>query len=424
MSIIGFIPSPETAATSVAWVRTLADEDEETIFLCLETGFAGRTAEAVRAALGEQGEDGPTLIAIDDPKPVAEVLNHVRNTRPRLLYTAPFDFPSVKDSVQTSDELLHAAPCETFLPIYGTKPPSEVKRILFVVTSQLHDRATLSLVDRLRQRLKAQVTIGGVEDEAGAEAGRAGERWIQTLLHDAALDPKAFESKVVVDRLKHRGIVKLFEDHDLVVAGFDSASHVQPLQKSLGDATVAIVRPAPTLRKSELAKWLPRINPADHADLRVSLRIGSIWGPDFVGMLGLASAIASLGLLQDSPAVVIGSMLLAPLMTPMIGLGLALGQADIRLARHCGKSIGLGFLLTLVVSYLIGIIIPSGETLPGEVLARGGPNVLDLHIAVFAAVAATYAMARPNISTPGGRSSPLRCRAIIPPYLLRTTSAC
>jgi hypothetical protein len=85
MSIIGFIPSPETAAMSVAWVRTLADEDEETIFLCLESGFAGRTAEAVRAALGEQGEGGPTLIVIDDPMPVAQVLNHVRNMHPRLL---------------------------------------------------------------------------------------------------------------------------------------------------------------------------------------------------------------------------------------------------------------------------------------------------------------------------------------------------
>ncbi len=165
--------------------------------------------------------------------------------------------------------------------------------------------------------------------------------------------------------------------------------------------------------KSALAKWLPRINPTDHADLRISLRIGSAWSPDFVGMLGLASAIASLGLLQDSPAVVIGSLLLAPLMTPMIGIGLAFGQADKRLARNCGKSIELGFLLTLAVSYLIGIITPSGETLPGEVLARGGPNVLDLLIAVFAAAAATVAMARPNIS--GAIAGVAIATALVPP---------
>ena len=78
--------------------------------------------------------------------------------------------------------------------------------------------------------------------------------------------------------------------------------------------------------------------------------------PNFFIMLGLASAIASLGLLQNSSAVVIGSMLLAPLMTPMMGLGLALFQANVELMRLCGRSIGLGFLLTLGVSFLIGIV--------------------------------------------------------------------
>ena len=48
-SVIGFVPSPETATTVVAWVQALADEDEETMFLRLETGFDGRTAQAVKS---------------------------------------------------------------------------------------------------------------------------------------------------------------------------------------------------------------------------------------------------------------------------------------------------------------------------------------------------------------------------------------
>jgi uncharacterized hydrophobic protein (TIGR00271 family) len=195
--------------------------------------------------------------------------------------------------------------------------------------------------------------------------------------------------------------------------GEDGASHVRPLEQSLGDATVAIMKRTPPLRLRSLADWLPRINPADHADLLHDLRTGSKWGPDFVGMLGLASAIASLGLLQNSPAVVIGSMLLAPLMTPMIGLGLAFSQANAQLARQCGMSIGLGFLLTLTVSFLIGVITPAGVTLSEEVLARGGPNVLDLLIAVFAAGAATFAMARPNIV--GAIAGVAIATALVPP---------
>jgi len=413
MSIIGFIPGPDEAATVVAWVRALADTDEETTFLCLETGFDGKTGEAVREALGEIADDGPAIVAIDDPMPVTQVVDHIRKRSIRLLVTAPFALPKVSGRTQTSDQLLRVAPCQTFIPLYGTKMPAQVKRILFVGTGHVHDRWGLLLVERLRQRQQAEVTIGGVEDETGATAGRVGESTIRSLVHDASLDEEAFAIKVVTDRLKHRGIIELFEDQDLVVIGEDGASHIRPLEQSLGDATVAVMKRAPPLRLRSLADWLPRINPADHADLLHDLRTGSTWGPDFVGMLGLASAIASLGLLQNSPAVVIGSMLLAPLMTPMIGLGLALSQANARLARQCGQSIGLGFLLTLAVSFLVGVVTPAGETLSEEVLARGGPNVLDLLIAVFAAGAATFAMARPNIV--GAIAGVAIATALVPP---------
>jgi uncharacterized hydrophobic protein (TIGR00271 family) len=413
MSIIGFAPDPETAATVVAWVQALTDKDEETTFLCLETGFDGRTRQAVREALDEAGQSTSTLITIDDPMPVARVREHTRKRNIRLLVTGPFALPAVGGKAQTSEELARTAHCQTLALLYGAKTPAEITKILFVPTGEEHDRSALRLVDSLRQRPGVQVTIGVVEDETGAKAGETGRNYIRALLHDLALDPDEFEAKVVVDRLKHRGVIALYEDHDLVVTGLNATSRVRPLRQSLGDASVAIVKRAPPLSKRAIADWLPRINPADHADLLHDLRMGSIWGPDFIGMLGLASAIASLGLLQNSPAVVIGSMLLAPLMTPMIGLGLALGQADVRVMRLCGKSIGLGFLLTLAVSYLIGIITPAGVTLPDEVLARGGPNVLDLLIAVFAAAAATFAMARPNIS--GAIAGVAIATALVPP---------
>ena len=414
MSITGFIPNPETAATVVAWVQALADQDEERTFLCFETGFDGRTAQAVREALGEKADNVPTLMAIDAPTPVAAVLAHVRKRNSRLLVTGPFALPTVSGKAQTSDELVRSSPCQTFAVTSGGKAPSEVKRVLFVATEGANDRSILQLVDTFRHRIRAHVTVGAVEEVVtGAKEGQASKSYIRALLHDEALDQEEFEAKVVVDRLKHRGILALVEDHDLVVIGADAASHVHTLRDSLGDTTVALVKRTPPLRLQAIVGWLPRINPADHADLLYNLRMGSKWGPDFIGMLGLSAAIASLGLLQNSAAVVIGSMLLAPLMTPMIGIGLALGQANRQLGLLCGKSIGLGFLLILAISSLIGIITPTGATLSGEVLARGGPNVLDLLIAVFAAAAATFAMARPNIS--GAIAGVAIATALVPP---------
>jgi hypothetical protein len=272
MGIVGFVPNPESAEMVVDWVQALAEEDEETTFLCLETGFDGRTEEAVLAALGEKGDNLPTLIGIDHLMPVPEVLQYVRKKDVRLLVSAPFALPSVSGRAQTSDQLIRSAACQTFIPLYGRKAPSEVKRILFVVTENVHDQWALRLVDRLRQHQRADVTIGNVEDETGAKPGLTGDRAIRTLLHDAALDGNLFQVKVVTDRLKHRGIIEIFEDQDLVVIGVDGASHVSPLQQSLGDATVAIVKRTPPLRLRALTDWLPRINPDDYADLIYNLR--------------------------------------------------------------------------------------------------------------------------------------------------------
>ena len=85
--------------------------------------------------------------------------------------------------------------------------------------------------------------------------------------------------------------------------------------------TIAVIKRAPPLRPWQTdkpaAKWNPRLSPADYAELIQGLRHGSRLGVDFITMLSLAAIVASMGLLQDSPAVVIGSMLLAPLMTPV-----------------------------------------------------------------------------------------------------------
>jgi uncharacterized hydrophobic protein (TIGR00271 family) len=413
MSISGFVPDHETAATVVAWVQALAEPDEAKTFLCLESEHGEHTRESVRETLDGIGDSGAKLIAFEDHAPLAAILEQLHKTKSRLLVIGPYAATGPKGVGEVCDELARSAPCQTFALLFGQKTPADVRKILLVITAEDNDRSALRLVDGLRQRLKAQVTMAGVEDETGAAAGGAAGGYLRVLLHDAALDKDEYEIKVVVDRLEHRGVIALVEDHDLLVTGLDGASRVRPLREALGDTTAAVVKRPHASSRYGIADWLPRINPADHAELLYNLRIGSNWGPDFVGMLGLAAAIASLGLLQDSPAVVIGSMLLAPLMTPMIGLGLGLAQARRRLILHCGQSVVLGFLLTLAVSFLIGIVTPAGETLTGEVLARGGPNVLDLLIAVFAAAAATFALARPNIT--GAIAGVAIATALVPP---------
>ncbi|MGY8689077.1 MAG: DUF389 domain-containing protein, partial [Verrucomicrobiales bacterium] len=106
------------------------------------------------------------------------------------------------------------------------------------------------------------------------------------------------------------------------------------------------------------------------------------------------------GLIQSSAAVVIGAMLVAPLMTPLLGAGMSLVQGNVPMLRTCAISIVTGFLLALVIGGLTGLATGrmAGVMTP-ELLARCQPKMLDLDVAFFSGIAASYCLARPGLSS-------------------------
>jgi uncharacterized hydrophobic protein (TIGR00271 family) len=95
--------------------------------------------------------------------------------------------------------------------------------------------------------------------------------------------------------------------------------------------------------------------------------------------------------------VVIGAMLVAPLMTPLLGLGLALVQGNPVLARISSRAIAHGLVVSLLVGLVIGRMTPGFEEPTREMLARGGPSLLDLVVAFASGLAAAYASSRPGL---------------------------
>ena len=129
----------------------------------------------------------------------------------------------------------------------------------------------------------------------------------------------------------------------------------------------------------------------------------SQWSIDFVALMVLSTSIATFGEMQDSTAVVIGAMLVAPLMTPLVGCGLAVVQGNNRLVRGSVRSVALGFLVAFAVALGMGLLIPF-PGLTSEVLARGRPTLLDLGVALV-----SRASRRPTPSP--ARTSRAPCRA-------------
>lgn len=115
--------------------------------------------------------------------------------------------------------------------------------------------------------------------------------------------------------------------------------------------------------------------------------------PGYLFLTFASAAVATLGLLLDSAAVVIGSMLLAPLLGPILQIGFALARRDGSAAlRALGTSV-VGTATALAMAALIVVMAPSTPA-TAEILARTQPGVADLLIALFAGLAGAYAVIR------------------------------
>ena len=106
-----------------------------------------------------------------------------------------------------------------------------------------------------------------------------------------------------------------------------------------------------------------------------------------------SAGIATLGLAQNSPAVIIGAMLLSPLMGPIIAFGLALAIGDLYLGLRAVINCVLSILAVLIFSALITHILPF-QLETAEILSRTRPNTLDLGVALLCGVIGAISVAR------------------------------
>ncbi|MGI9642525.1 MAG: TIGR00341 family protein [Acidimicrobiia bacterium] len=137
---------------------------------------------------------------------------------------------------------------------------------------------------------------------------------------------------------------------------------------------------------------------ADEVENRVFLTHGNtrerLWR--FAILMVLATAIATFGIATDSTAVVIGAMLVAPLMTPILGTSAGLINGKTRSTLWSATITMLGALGAIVVAWALSALIPDIEAVVqnGQVTSRTAPSLLDLAIALAAGAAGAYGVSR------------------------------
>jgi uncharacterized hydrophobic protein (TIGR00341 family) len=123
-----------------------------------------------------------------------------------------------------------------------------------------------------------------------------------------------------------------------------------------------------------------------YADVIRTTKISKV----YAFMVALSSIVAAVGVMEDSVAVIIGAMVIAPLLGPSVALSLATTLGDTNLAKRALKASMLGIFVALGLAFLMGLVLPI-DTSNAEIVSRTRVGLGDVAIALAAGSAGALA---------------------------------
>jgi uncharacterized hydrophobic protein (TIGR00271 family) len=353
--------------------------------------------------------------------PAAEILAALRDEPADLLVLGWRGRPGKGRYLvgRTLDPVVQGAPCDVIVAALGADRPSlpaptALKRVLVPVSGG--PNAGLALDLALDLAPEAQVTALYVARQTHGPMGLSLSReHLEEILAPWAGEPRIQGEVVQSARIDAGILAEAAKGYDMMLVGASQESYLDRVLFGNIPQTVVAHCPIPALitrrhaRGVRMGTWLrrfgwrlfhilPTLDLHEQIEVYKSIREGAEPKVDFFVMIALAAAIATFGLLQNSPAVIIGAMLVAPLMAAIFGLSLGVVRGDLRLLRRAGSATLRGMLLAVAVGALLGFLVPAAT--PGsEILNRTAPTLLDLGVALASGAAGAYALSRKGVST-------------------------
>jgi uncharacterized hydrophobic protein (TIGR00271 family) len=143
--------------------------------------------------------------------------------------------------------------------------------------------------------------------------------------------------------------------------------------------------------------FFSRAGEEEHRGLFVSLRSSAVLSSSYMVLMLLSTMLALTGLYANSAPVIIGAMILAPLMSPIISLAMGLARTELQLIRSSLRTLLYGIGAGLFCGITFAWLMPT-ESFTAEMQSRISPTLLDLAVAVVSGVAGAYAHAKEEIA--------------------------
>jgi uncharacterized hydrophobic protein (TIGR00271 family) len=415
-------------------VAAVGGPDDLIVLLAVAAPLARSQGGSVTPLYITDGHERPTWLrvpeeladVVEEPvllshqEPAQAILSYIRHTEPDLLLLE-WDGEISRGRYllgRTLDRVIQFAPCNVAVLRVGAKPSSFRDRMATIeqilVPSGGGPNASLALSLALGMASEAQVTVLRVAStDLGPTAVTA--QWemlraaIGPALADERLRPRVVRASNVVE-----GIVnEAQQGYGLVLVGATQESLIDRLVfgNLPQDLSARLPLPLMIIRRRDPmgaevlrhARWrlvnlMTQLTENERVSVYRQVRRHARTSDDFYVMMMASAGIASMGLLLNSAAVIIGAMLVAPLMAALVGIGMGIVQGDSRLLRLAIRTAVLGMLVALIVSMGIALALPE-HRLTSEMLGRCSPNLLDLAVALVSGAAAAYATTRKDVAT-------------------------
>jgi uncharacterized hydrophobic protein (TIGR00271 family) len=310
---------------------------------------------------------------------------------------------------RTLDPVIQAAPCDVI--VLRGECVERMQRILIPVAGDPNAPRAFDIARALASEVEVTALYVALQRLGPAEV-LLGQDVLAALVRDLH-DPSHIHTRVVQAAGPVEGILgELVRGYDLLILGASGANIGGRFLFGEVPQAVLVNSPVPVmvvryrlmyLRSFVQRIWVrifglvPKLTVQERAKVRETVRRGSQPSTDFFVLITLASAIASLGLLLNSPAVVIGAMLVAPLMSAILGMGLGIVEGDQRFFWRALSTTARGMFLAIFTGFVVGLVVP-GASLTQEILGRASPTLLDLGVALISGATAAYAISRPDAS--------------------------
>lgn len=158
--------------------------------------------------------------------------------------------------------------------------------------------------------------------------------------------------------------------------------------------------PKGEVKKDMVSKCLPWVRYAsteEYEGLFLSLRENAKPKQTYIVLMILSTILATFGLFSNASPVIIGAMILAPLMAPIISLSMGVLRQDRRLIKSSIITVGLGLGVGYLFAIILTLITPLAD-LNSEISMRIKPNIIDLGVAVISGAAGAYAHSKEEIA--------------------------